>query len=306
MIDFSDRQLMDKKVLDIYERSLINLGKDETEQSVGELSVHEVMRAHFLIADYFIREGDDDGQGLGGIGPKSIDLLVSAVSRQSVSFCGIEKWNTIHEKAATLLFGLVMNHPFHDANKRTGYLSVIHFYYKNGYIMEATEKELEDLTVKIADRGLSKYPRFRDLTKYSDDPEVEYIAHWLKTKTRRSDTKQYLITYRELNKIIGRYGAWMDNPRGNHIDVMRKVRIKYKSRYFWKPAVEKEEVRRVCSFGFPGWSRQVGKGRLSYIRKELGLTVDNGIDSNAFFNGVDDMQVLIQIYEGALRRLAYR
>lgn len=306
MISPDDRSQMSPQVIEIYEKSVRELAGEKIVQSAQDLSVDDVLRAHFLIADYFIREEIDDGTGLGGVGPKSINLLVSAVSRQSVAMGGVDKWTTIHQKAATLLFGLVMNHSFHDANKRTAYLSVIHYYKKNGYIVDASEKELEDLTVEIAERNLKKYSRYRDLKKTSKDPEVEYIAHWLKYKTRRADSSQYIITYRELNKILRRYGAWMENPKDNHIDVMRKETIKVKAKYFWGKSSEREEIRRVCSLGFPGWSKQVGKGRVNHIRKELGLTIKDGVDSASFFNGVDDMKVLIQIYEGALRRLAYR
>ena len=33
---------------------------------------------------------------------------------------------------------------------------------------------------------------------------------------------------------------------------------------------------------------------------------EDGVDAQAFFYDVDDMRVLIDLYEGALRRLAYR
>lgn len=120
-----------------YKRTLENFPFHEPSND-NDLSTEEVLRAHFLLADYFYSEGE----GMGGFGPKSVDLLISAVERQNTSFGGQEKWKTIYEKSATILYGLIMNHPFHDANKRTAYLSVVHYMYKNKLMIRCTEKQL--------------------------------------------------------------------------------------------------------------------------------------------------------------------
>ena len=99
--------------------------------------------------------------------------------------------------------------------------------------------------------------------------------------------------------------CWFENPHNNQIDIMRWETVTKKNGIFRKET-KSQEVRRVCAFGFPGWTKQVGKGRLGYIRKTLGLVPEKGIDSQSFFKDVDDMRVLIEMYEGALERLAYR
>ena len=87
------------------------------------IGIHEVLRAHFLLLDFF----SQIGEGVGGIGPRDIHLLHSALSRQFVQFGGESKWTQRIEVCATLLFGLIKNHPFHDANKRTAFLtSILH------------------------------------------------------------------------------------------------------------------------------------------------------------------------------------
>lgn len=270
------------------------LGKDD-------LSAHQVLRAHFSIAQYFTEQGE----GIGGIGLRDLGLFISALARQHAGYGAEKKWTTVHEKAATLLFGLVMNHPFHDANKRTAYLSTVHYLYRSGYILEVSEKELEDLTVDLAERKLTKSRRFRDLQKNSDDPEVVYLAHYFKKNSRVADRNQYLITYRELEKLLKKFNVVLENPNNNQIDVMKWTTVEVKYGWFSKPK-QLTELRKVCSLGFPGWNKQVGKGRLKHLRKELNLTVEDGIDSQSFFNGLDDMQVLMQMYEGALKRLADR
>lgn len=298
----SFRNQLQPELAYLYEKAMVEVAEFENGIEAHDLSAKQVLRAHFCIAEYFLKEGS----GIGGFGAKSSGLLLSALSRQLVGFDGRRKWTTVHEKAATLMFGLVMNHPFHDANKRTAYLSTIHYLYRMGFIMEATEKELEDLTVLVAKNGLGKFPRYRDLKRKSDDPEVEFISHFLKKNTRKIDREQYMVTYRELEKILKPYGVWLESPQNNKIDVMRWEEVEVpRRRLFGKPKKTKE-VRRVCALGFPGWTKQIGKGRLKYLRKELGLTAENGVDSQSFFNGVDDMQVLLEMYEGALRRLADR
>lgn len=286
----------------LYTRALNEIEQSAQYESVLDLTVKDVLRAHFMIADFFAKEGE----GIGGFGPKDIHMLVSAIGRQHVSFGGQEKWTSVHEKAATLLFGMVMNHPFHDANKRTAFLSTVHYLYVHGFGVIVTEKEFEDITVLVADHGLDKFRRFKTLKKDGvGDPEVRFLAHYLKKSTRKIDKKQYLVTYRELEKILRRYDVLLENPKNNSIDVMRWEDVTVKKGFFGKSRTTKE-IRKVCSLGFPGWSKQVGKGRIAHIRKELGLTSEAGVDSQSFFYEVDDLSGLLAKYEGALRRLATR
>lgn len=287
----------------LYERSLDDVHSFEEQLSGNDLSAREVLRAHFCLCEFF----SDEHEGLGGVGLKDSGLLTSALSRQFVGFGGQSKWTTIHDKAATLLYGLVMNHPFHDANKRTAYLSTIHYLFTNGFSITVTEKTLEDLTVLVANRGLSKFRRYKQLKKRSSDPEVEFLSHYLRQNTRKIDKQQYIVTYRELDRILQRYDAHLENPKNNSIDLMQWQEVEVRVGGLFNRRMKKQkELRRVCSLGFPGWSKQVGKGRLKHVRQELGLTAANGVDSQSFFNGVDDMRVLMGMYEGALRRLAFR
>lgn len=267
-----------------------------------DLTVRDVLRAHFSIANFFAQEGE----GIGGFGPRDMNMLLSAIGRQHVSFGGNEKWISIYEKAATLLFGMVMNHPFHDANKRTAFLATVHYLYVHGQAVVISEKSFENITVLVASHGLRKFKRFQKMEKDgTGDPEVRFLAFFLKQNTREIDKKQYIITYRDLARILERYEANLENPKGNSIDVVRWESVTKKSGLFGK-RVTTSEIRKVCSLGFPGWSKQVGKGRIAHVRKELKLTSEHGIDSQAFFFEVDEFSGLLAKYQGALRRLAVR
>ncbi|WP_291737363.1 hypothetical protein, partial [Leisingera sp. F5] len=59
--------------------------------------------------------------------------------------------------------------------------------YQNGLIFKLPEKALEDMTVSIANKDLSKFMRYKDLKKKYADPEVAFLAHWLKKNTRKID-----------------------------------------------------------------------------------------------------------------------
>lgn len=286
----------------LYLEALKVVAPMQSQYQKGDLSINEVVRAHFCLADHFIQAG----QGIGGVGVKDEGMLISALSRQYVSFGTTQKWTTVFDKAATLMFGLVKNHPFYDANKRTAYLSTVHYLYSNGFIMTATEKELEDMTVWVANNELHRFSRFRDLKKKDSDPEVRFLSHYLRRNTRKVDRTQYMISYRELEKILKRYGVWLENPNNNFIDVMHWVDVEVPRTSFLSKRKTNKEIRRAFALGFPGWNKQVGKGRLGHIRKELNLTPEHGVDSQSFFRDVDDMKVLLGTYEGALHRLADR
>lgn len=267
-----------------------------SEETVGML---DVLRAHFLIVDYFYSKDT----GLGGIGPREPNLLHSAVYRQFVSFGGVDKWKNSFERAATLLFGLITDHPFHDANKRTGLLVLLLFLYKMNRIPEVGQTELENFAVDISNNNLKRYARYRELKKKKKpDAEVLFIADYLKRKSRKLDRRFYSITYRELDRRLQDFGYRLKNPHGNFIDV---VRVEQKRKLFGFGPEEQIDVK-VAQVGFPGWKNQVKKGAIATIRKETKLTPENGFDSQSFYQGADPVQSIIDEYSGPLERLAYR
>ncbi|MBY0361443.1 MAG: type II toxin-antitoxin system death-on-curing family toxin [Phreatobacter sp.] len=282
-----------------YQRAIASLDGTDRQYGSEYLSTADVLRAHFLIANHFYLEGE----GLGGIGPRDVNLLHSAVSRQTVSFGGRVKWTDRFDICATLFFGIIKNHPFYDANKRTAFLSVLYLLHRYGWCPDVPQREFEDFTVEIADGLLEKYDRFKKLRKNGDpDPEVKYISWYLRNKTRRIDNRNYSITYRELKAILNRYEFSLSNPRGNYIDI---VRLEKRRRLF---GLGPEEIveRRIAQIGFPRWTAEVGKAAVKTVREATGLTHDRGIDSAVFFQGLDPMQTLIATYHEPLMRLAHR
>jgi death-on-curing family protein len=264
------------------------------------VSVDDVLHAHFLIANHFYLEGE----GIGGIGPKSPELLASSIYRQAVSLGGTLKWERLFDVTATLFFGIIKNHSFHDANKRTAFLTALYQLYENGFCPTVHENVFENLTVEVADNQLSKYSRYRDLlARKVDDPEVRFLSKWFQDNTRRVDNKKRSITFRELDVILKRYGFHLEEPGDNHIDV---VRYEMRRRGLFGLGGTYEERIRINRIGFPGWSKQVHRSTLNHVRDMTGLSAKHGVDSSAFFDGLDTMQSLVTSYNEQLMRLAYR
>lgn len=291
----------DTKLESEYQRWHNTIGADDPYATKDTIGIHDVLRAHFFILDFFSAE--KNGEGVGGVGPKDVNMLHSAVYRQFVSLGGKEKWPTPFEKCATLMYGIVKDHPFHDANKRTGFLTTLLFLERMGRIPRIKQKEFEDFVVEVADNQLAKYPRYKDIQQTVQDPEVQFIADYLKRNTREVDRRQYTVTFNELNQIIKKYSFELVSPKGNYIDV---VRVGYRPKFLGLlgPKVRTEE--RVAHVGFPGWKKQVTKAALKTIRESTGLTAERGFDSKTFFQGADPLHALIDTYAEPLRRLADR
>ncbi|TGA98970.1 type II toxin-antitoxin system death-on-curing family toxin [Sporolactobacillus shoreae] len=86
------------------------------------------------------------------IGVKEPSLLNSAVNRPKQSAFGQDAYSTIYEKAAALFQSVVQNHPFYNANKRTGFVGMVTFLNKNNIRFDATDDEVIDFTVRISDQ----------------------------------------------------------------------------------------------------------------------------------------------------------
>jgi len=80
----------------------------------------------------------------GSHGLRDDGLLESALSAPFQSFEGTEAYPSIQQKAARLCFGLVMDHPFMDGNKRIGAHTMLVFLALNGIELSYQQEELAD------------------------------------------------------------------------------------------------------------------------------------------------------------------
>lgn len=280
-----------------YERWVAQIDPVDPYSGANTIGLIDVLKAHFLVADYFYQEEE----GIGGIGPKNLDLLHSALYRQFIGFGGVTKWTYKFDICATLFYGLIKNHAFHDANKRTAFLVCLYHLQKIGRCANAPQKEFENLTVEIAENQLTKHSRYKGFIKSrKENPEVLFISDFLKRKTRDIDKRFYAVTYQQLNTILSGHGFSLSNPHGNCIDILR---FEEKRKLFGFGEKFRTE-QKIGQVGFPGWKSKVGKGAINTVRKVTGLLPQKGYDSQTFFKGADTMQALVDEYSGPLQRLA--
>lgn len=82
-------------------------------------------------------------------------LLESALHAPFQGFGNTEIYPSILQKASRLCYGLVMNHPFIDGNKRIGAHVMLVFLELNGIELTYTQEELADTILMLAAGKLS-------------------------------------------------------------------------------------------------------------------------------------------------------
>jgi death-on-curing protein len=115
------------------------------------LAIHEMMLAQH--------------GGLAGV--RDEGLLESALSKPRNLFAYASP--ALAEMAASYAAGLILNHPFLDGNKRTGFMVAAVFLEVNGHVLTATEESVVENTLALAAGKLK---------------ETDY-ARWLKINSRK-------------------------------------------------------------------------------------------------------------------------
>jgi death on curing protein len=96
-----------------------------------------------------LHEGSIDYYG-GARGIRDIGLLESAIARPFQTFGGEDLYLTAFEKAAALGESLIINHPFIDGNKRTGFLGIVTLLLEYKFSVNAEKDDAYNFTIKIS------------------------------------------------------------------------------------------------------------------------------------------------------------
>ena len=123
----------------------------------------EVELLHRILIDKF--------GGSHGIRDKA--ALESAISRPFQTFDGNDLYPSVLEKAASLIESILVNHPFIDGNKRTGYTLLRLYLIQNGLDINASQDNKYEFVIDIAS-GTLKY---------------EGILSWLKSNTSKMNDR---------------------------------------------------------------------------------------------------------------------
>lgn len=247
--------------------------------SVIALTTDQVKFIHDALVDEFAVTDDP----IFPPGVKNEHLLESAVARQHTSLGGEPKYRTVAEVGASLFFGLSLNHPFHNGNKRTALVSLIALADRNQLDVTASHTELFDFVLKVVQHG------FRPAEDMSStdamDIEVQRIATWIQGNLRRQMHVEPSVTWRELRRLLIVQSCTIEEADRSQIELIR-------GRY-----------RSVVDFD--GDKREVARGVIRKIRKDLRLRDEDGVGSDVFFGYAVPVDHFISRHAPLLRQLAH-
>ena len=89
-------------------------------------------------------------QSGGSQGIRDLGALESALAQPRMTFGNQELYPTVVEKASALGFSLIKNPPFVDGNKRTGHAAMETFLVLNGFELDASVDEQEQIILQVA------------------------------------------------------------------------------------------------------------------------------------------------------------
>src|SRR5262250_3424596 len=120
---------------------------------VETLASHDVLRIHErLVLDF---SGTADPIEPPGV--RSEALLESAVGRQHAGLGSQLKYPAVGENAATLLYGICMDHPFHNGNKRTALVSMLaHLDRNHRTLFGVSQDDLFNLMIAVASHSITR------------------------------------------------------------------------------------------------------------------------------------------------------
>ncbi len=100
----------------------------------------------------------------GSMGIRDSAMLESAIARPFQTFGGEELYPDAFSKAAALAESLIINHPFVDGNKRTGFTAMTALLLENNLRLMASQSDAYETMIKVS-TGEMNYEHLRDWLK---------------------------------------------------------------------------------------------------------------------------------------------
>lgn len=261
------------------------------------IEAEDVLAIHEILVSDFAASNDP----ISPAGVRSVDLLQSAVSRQHTSFGGKLKYPAPIPNAATLLYGLCNDHPFHNGNKRTALVSMlVHLERNKLTVFNTSQDEMFEFMLKVASHGLIMPDRRarRPRRQPTADQEVDKISDWLIGRCARVRRGEHQISYRELRRILERFGFLLVKPKHNSIEIVKEVQ----QRTLFGRLLTKQ--KHIATIGWPGEHRDMSISEIKKVRTICHLREEDGVDSDAFYDNTAVIDSFVNRYRTLLRRLA--
>ncbi len=239
------------------------------------ISEDDVEKLHYALVDFFATDGDP----ISPPGIRDAGLLSSAVHRPETGLGGVNKYRTLDEKAAALLHSLIMNHPFHNGNKRTALVSCFIYYDRAGATLEATEAELYNFITDIAKGSIANINE-----KENKDVYFEKIVKWLRSHKRIYITSHGDISIAEFVECCRGVGANItENKKGGSLGISyngKSIRISMAT-------------------------QRIGSSAMKRYISQLGMSeAHSGVKFDEFINGTFRESNVFKKILPVLRRLA--
>lgn len=255
---------------------------------VQYLSTEDVISIH----DALVKDFATDKDPISPPGLRDENLLTSAITRAQTGYGNHLKYPTVEMAGAALLHSLVLNHAFHNGNKRTGLVSLLVFLDKNSLMPEFLENDLFKWTLRVAQHGLVPL-QCNDLA----DREVLKLAEWIEDNSRKILKGDRPIQWYKLKRILHRYKCRYATANvGNRIDIYRTVERSRLGRKYSRTLRVQAHYRNDGD--------EIEPNTVHHIRKRLELDEDHGYDSKTFYETAEEPDDFIQKYRTLLRRLA--
>jgi len=242
------------------------------------LSLENVLAIHEIL----VRKFQDSEDPISPPGIKNRDLLESAVGRPEQTIGGKDAYETPFDKAAALFHSLINNHAFHNGNKRIALVSAQALLAQYSQWLEiSSDDEMLEFTKNAASHKITN----------DRADELNYISEWFEANSRKAIKGEYPLKYSELKKILSNFGFEIDPPDNNLL-------------YIYK---EGKKIERIIKQGIQGF-RPYHTDYIAGLRKRLGLTTENGVDSALFYGhkgvAADDAAAFIDLRIEVMKALA--
>ena len=186
------------------------VGKPEP---IYALTAGDVNRIHWALVEDFRKSKDP-------ISPPRAS--VTSPCSSPPSFAPRRRWEiientpTVAMATAALFHALVQNHPFHNGNKRTALVSLLVMLDRNGYVVRATEDELYDYVLAVAQHDLALDDRSGPSPT---DQEMQSIAVWIQATIRKVERRERRVKWRAIETILHSFDCECDVLPGNRIRI---------------------------------------------------------------------------------------
>lgn len=248
-------------------------------------------------------------------GVKNEGMLESAIGRQTTGFGDFYKYPEYYSNCATLTYGIIKNHSFHNGNKRAGLLALIKHLYVNGYVLcpSLNSDEIYEFLVSIADSKLQEFSykykkKYRFIRTKSEkkaspiwdiDTKIKYMGIWIRKNAKpKKHTFKGEVKISDLKKFLQNKGIKL-NQNGSSLEVFIEKANKFLGIF---PTAPKIISHKKYSLG--NNRSTIDYRTLSKVRKDFKLTKADGIDNTFFYNEDSFLDFEIKTYKRLIYRLS--